>query len=129
MNLFISSGLEDVPDLMTQVKRGLVASAIWVLVAVLTVLLFPSLDTDGFYAIWPADAFALGFVLIWGYGLLVPLAVVVTAWNLFFVGLTMVQSLVGAIALVLSLALLLMFRRYMQATISSPYGRRLLGIP
>ncbi len=129
MNLFISSGPEDIPDLMTQVKRGLVASAIWVLVAVLTVLLFPSPDTDGFYAIWPADAFALGFVLIWGYGLLVPLAVVVTAWNLFFVGLTMVQSLVGAFALVLSLALLLMFRRYMQATISSPYGRRLLGIP
>ncbi len=129
MNLFISSGPEDIPDLMTQVKRGLVASAIWVLVAVLTVLLFPSPDTDGFYAIWPADAFALGFVLIWGYGLLVPLAVVVTAWNLFYVGLTMVQSLVGAFALVLSLALLLMFRRYMQATISSPYGRRLLGIP
>lgn len=129
MNLFISSGPEDVPDLMTQVKRGLFASAIWVLVAVLTVLLFPSLDTHGFYAIWPADAFALGFVLIWGYSLLVPLAVVVTAWNLFFVGLTMVQSLVGAFALVLSLALLLMFRRYMQATISSPYGRRLLGIP
>ncbi|MDD3575678.1 MAG: GGDEF domain-containing protein, partial [Halothiobacillus sp.] len=129
MNLFISSGPDDIPDLMTQVKRGLVASAIWVLVAVLTVVLFPSLDTHGFYAIWPADAFALGFVLIWGYSLLVPLAVVVTAWNLFFVGLTMVQSLVGAFALVLSLALLLMFRRYMQATISSPYGRRLLGIP
>ncbi len=129
MNLFISSGPEDTPDLMTQVKRGLFASAIWVLVAVLTVVLFPSLDTYGFYAIWPADAFALGFVLIWGYGLLVPLAVVVTAWNLFFVGLTMVQSLAGAFALVLSLALLLMFRRYIQATISSPYGRRLLGIP
>ncbi|MDD4965546.1 EAL domain-containing protein [Halothiobacillus sp.] len=129
MNLFISSGPDDIPDLMTQVKRGLVASAIWVLVAVLTVLLFPSLGTDGFYAIWPADAFALGFVLIWGYSLLFPLAVVVTAWNLFFVGLTMVQSLVGAFALVLSLALVLMFRRYMQATISSPYGRRLLGIP
>ncbi len=129
MNLFISSGPEDTPDLMTQVKRGLFASAIWVLVAVLTVVLFPSLDTYGFYAIWPADAFALGFVLIWGYGLLVPLAVVVTAWNLFFVGLTMVQSLVGVFALVLSLALLLMFRRYIQATISSPYGRRLLGIP
>ncbi|MGD9499955.1 MAG: hypothetical protein AB7V33_05590, partial [Halothiobacillus sp.] len=75
MNLFISSGPDDIPDLMTQVKRGLVASAIWVLVAVLTVVLFPSLDTHGFYAIWPADAFALGFVLIWGYSLLVPLAV------------------------------------------------------
>ncbi|MBD3816390.1 MAG: GGDEF domain-containing protein [Halothiobacillus sp.] len=129
MNLFISSGPEDVPDLMTQVKRGLVASAIWVLVAALTVLLFPSLDTDGFYAIWPADAVAFGLVLIWGYGLLVPLMLVVTIWNLFIVGLTLVQSLVGATAFVISFALLLIFRRFMSAEIRSPLGRRLLGIP
>ncbi len=129
MNLFVSSEPQDAPDLMTQVKRGVVVSAVWLLVAALTVLLFPSLDADGFYAIWPANAFALGFVLMWGYGLLVPLALTVAVWNLFFIGLTLVQSLFGAIALVLSLALLLMFRRYMLATISSPYGRRLLGIP
>ncbi len=129
MNLFIPPAPENVPDLMTLVKRGLAVSVIWVLVAALTALLFPSLDAQGFYAIWPADAVALGFVLIWGYSLIIPLALVVAAWNLFFVGLTMVQSLIGTIAFVLSLVLLLIFRRYMRVNISSPYGRRLLGIP
>lgn len=129
MNLFVSPVPENTPDLMTLLKRGLGVSFVWVLVAVLTAVFFPSLDTQGFYAIWPADAVALGFVLIWGYSLLLPLALVVLTWNVFFIGMTMFESLVGTIAFVFSLVLLLVFRRYLQANISSQYGRRLLGIP
>jgi EAL domain-containing protein (putative c-di-GMP-specific phosphodiesterase class I)/GGDEF domain-containing protein len=129
MNLFVSQKPEPSTDLMTLVKRGLAVSAIWGLVAALTALLFPSLDSKGFYAIWPADAVALGFVLIWGYSLLVPLAFAVLAWNLFFIDLTVFQSVVGTVAFVLSLGLLLLFRRYLYVNIRSLYGRRLLGAP
>lgn len=129
MNLFISPSSASAPDLRTQIKRGVLVSAVWVFVAVVTVLLFPTLDVPGFYAVWPADAVALGFVLMWGYGPLLPLGVVITAWNVFFGGLSITQSLLGAFALVFSFAVLLMFRRFMQATIRSAYGRRLLGVP
>lgn len=128
MSLFLFPKPVRATDAMTLFKRGLAVSLIWLAVALLTALCFPTLDSQGFYAIWPADAVALGFVLIWGYSLLLPLALIVIAWNI-YVGLTVMESLVGAIAFVLSLVLLLIFRNYLLANISSPYGRRLLAIP
>lgn len=129
MNLFDFPAPADKSDLGIRIKRGLVVSFIWLLVAAVTVLFIPTLSDREFYVIWPADAVALGFVLIWGYSLLIPLALVVFGWNLFFSDLTIAQSLIGTVAFVLSLVLLLILRRRMLENIHSRYGRRLLGIP
>lgn len=125
MNLFI----DPASDATTMIKRGLAVGVIWLVVALLTTLLFPSLNDHGFYAIWPANAVAVGFVLMWGYRLLLPLALVSFLWNIFSNGSTVMQSFMGTMAFIFSLTILLMLRPYMQSRIHTPHGRRMLEIP
>lgn len=130
MNLFFPSTEPPALRLQDRLWRGAFVAGLWLTLAVLMDAIFPGGATTQVVGLWPADAIALGFVLAWGARTLVPmLFAVVFFWNHWAVNLPWIESLIGAMALAVSLILLGQFRQFLQRRVHSVYGRRLLGLP
>ncbi len=120
------------PELSTADRwwRGGFVSALWLAIALLTDAIFPGGATSQVVGLWPADAVALGFVLVWGARILVPLLfLTVLFWNHWMVNLPWGAAAIGAFALAISMVLLRQFRQWLQHRVKSVYGRRLMGLP
>ncbi|MGC8698039.1 MAG: hypothetical protein ACP5Q0_06150, partial [Halothiobacillus sp.] len=109
--------------------RGTGVAVLWLLCAWLTQWLFAFMPNQSVYPIWPADAIALGFVLILGYRVIAPLLMVIFVWNWSVVDHALLPSLLGAIALGLGFVAALIMRHLLQRLIPNDYGRRLMGFP
>lgn len=109
--------------------RAVGVAALWLMCAWLTHWVFAFMPNQSVYPIWPADAIALGFVLIWGYRVIAPLLGVIFIWNWGVMGHAVPFSLLGTLALGLGFAVALGLRSLLQKVIPSDYGRRLIGFP
>ncbi|MHB1230871.1 MAG: sensor domain-containing phosphodiesterase [Halothiobacillus sp.] len=129
MNLFVSAADTLGVSLRQQIARGVGVAVLWLVSAWVTQTLFSFMPDQSVYPIWPADAIAVGFVLIWGYRVIAPLLIAVLVWNLWVVDHALILSLIGTAALGFGLVAAFLFRHFLQHVMHSHYGRRLLGLP
>ncbi len=109
--------------------RAVGVAVLWLMCAWLTHWVFAFMPNQSVYPIWPADAIALGFVLIWGYRVIAPLLGSIFIWNWGVMGHAVPFSLLGTLALGLGIVVAVGLRSVLQKVISSDYGRRLIGFP
>jgi EAL domain-containing protein (putative c-di-GMP-specific phosphodiesterase class I)/GGDEF domain-containing protein len=109
--------------------RGAGVAMLWLICAWLTQGLFAFMPNQSVYPIWPADAIALGFVLIWGHRVIAPLLMALFVWDWVVVDRALLPSLLSTLALGLGFLAALFMRHVLQRLIPNDYGRRLLGFP
>ena len=109
--------------------RGVGVAALWLLCAGLTRALFAFMPSQSVYPIWPADAIALGFVLLWGYRVIAPLLLAILGWNLVVADHALAVSLFGTLAVGAGFLLALILRQALQKLIRHDYARRLIAFP